>query len=145
MKQLPQQWTLSRAKKEAWNAFSAYIKHRDNYTCFTCGRKGKGSGLHTGHFYPKKIGGVLLRFNELNCHAQCYTCNRHFDGMGMLYSLNHRKKYGSHSDQLLLQKVPESKQFKANRMWYVQLAEWYRQRLDDAQQQAERDLHEAKV
>lgn len=108
MKQL----SLKKAKALAWKACSDYIRERDNWTCFTCGRTGKGSAIHAGHFYPKKIGGFLLRFNEFNIHAQCYSCNRHFDGMGIIYSINYRAKYGPDADVKLLSFVEKSKAYK---------------------------------
>jgi hypothetical protein len=67
--------TISLLKKKLWTVFSKFIRERDKYICFTCGRKGEGVGMHAGHFISKSIGGVALYFNEKNVNAQCYNCN----------------------------------------------------------------------
>lgn len=122
--------TLKKAKAKAWKSFSDYIRQRDNWTCFTCGRKGTGKGMHAGHAYPKKMGGVLLRFDEMNCHAQCYLCNRHLDGMGLVYSIKLREKYGEHADKTILKLLPYSKEFKPNLAWYIAINELYQTKMD---------------
>jgi len=72
--------SISKLKKKLWTVFSLYIRQRDNYICFTCGRKGEGSGMHAGHFIPKSVGGIGLYFHEENVHAQCYNCNINLGG-----------------------------------------------------------------
>ena len=71
---------ISTLKRKLWKVFADFIKLRDNYTCFTCGRKASGSGMHAGHFISKQIGGILLYFHEENVHAQCYNCNINLGG-----------------------------------------------------------------
>jgi 5-methylcytosine-specific restriction endonuclease McrA len=71
---------ISQLKKKLWTVFSQYIRQRDGYICFTCGRKGEGSGIHAGHFISKAAGGLALYFNEDNVHAQCYNCNINLSG-----------------------------------------------------------------
>jgi hypothetical protein len=72
--------SISKLKKNLWTIFSLYIRTRDNYTCFTCDRKGEGSGMHAGHFITKAVGGITLYFHEENVHAQCYNCNINLSG-----------------------------------------------------------------
>lgn len=67
-------------KRKLWKEFSLYIRQRDKYTCFTCGRIGEGSGIHAGHFISKSIGGIELYFSEENVFAQCYNCNINLSG-----------------------------------------------------------------
>ena len=31
--------------------------------------------MHAGHFISNSIGGLGLRYEETNVHAQCYNCN----------------------------------------------------------------------
>lgn len=71
---------ISVLKKKLWKIFSEYIRKRDRFTCFICGRKGEGGGIHSGHFIPKSIGGIELYFNEENVHACCYHCNINLGG-----------------------------------------------------------------
>ena len=50
-----------------------YIRERDKWTCFTCGKIGEGSQMHAGHFISRVKAKVM--FDEKNVHAQCYSCN----------------------------------------------------------------------
>ncbi len=72
--------SISSLKKKLWSEFSLYIRNRDNWTCFTCGRRAEGSGLHAGHFISKSVGGISLYFHEKNVNAQCYNCNINLSG-----------------------------------------------------------------
>lgn len=71
---------ISILKKKLWKIFSQYIRERDKYICFTCGRHATGSGMHSGHFISKSVGGISLYFHEDNVHAQCYNCNINLSG-----------------------------------------------------------------
>lgn len=83
----PKVQSVSQLKKKLWTVFSLYIRQRDKYTCFTCGRIGEGGGMHAGHFVPKSVGGIDLYFDEDNVHAQCYNCNINLGGNQYVYSL----------------------------------------------------------
>ncbi len=74
--------TVAQWKRKLWPIFSLYIRTRDKFTCFTCGRKGTGSGIHAGHFIPDAVGGLALKFHEENVHAQCWNCNLNLGGWG---------------------------------------------------------------
>jgi len=65
--------TITKLKKTLWKYFSAYIRARDGYRCFTCDRYATGAGMHAGHFVPSSMGGLGLRYDEDNVHAQCLT------------------------------------------------------------------------
>lgn len=67
-------------KRKLWIVFSKYIRQRDNYTCFTCGKVATGASCHAGHFIPRAAGGLALFFHEDNVHAQCATCNLFLQG-----------------------------------------------------------------
>lgn len=88
--------TVGKLKKKLWTVFSKYIRERDNYICFTCGRYGEGSGMHAGHFIPKSVGGIALYFHEDNVHAQCYNCNINLGGNQYIYG----KKLGDKAEEL---------------------------------------------
>jgi len=81
-----------------WKYFSLYIRQRDKFTCFTCGRHATGSGMHSGHFISKAIGGNALYFHEENVHAQCYNCNINLGGNQYIYG----KKLGDKAEELYL-------------------------------------------
>ena len=84
--------TPGKLKKELWKVFSAYIRTRDKYTCFICGRRGEGGGMHAGHFIPKSVGGLALYFHEDNVHACCYHCNINLGGNLYEYGIKLGKK-----------------------------------------------------
>ena len=86
--------TVGKLKKKLWKHFSLYIRTRDKYTCFTCGKVAHGSGMHSGHYIPKSVGGVALYFHEKNVHAQCYHCNINLSGNSDIYLQNLVKRYG---------------------------------------------------
>ncbi len=73
-------------KKAAQSSFNAFIRGRDKgLACISCGKMPNfsdhigGSGIHAGHF--KSCGAHSeLRFEELNCHIQCFKCNVHLSG-----------------------------------------------------------------
>lgn len=72
--------SVSSLKKKLWIEFSKYIRNRDQWICFTCGRYAEGSGMHAGHFISKSVGGISLYFHESNVNAQCYNCNINLSG-----------------------------------------------------------------
>lgn len=78
---------LSLLKKKLWKVFSLYIRTRDKFVCFICGRKCEGSGYHAAHFIPKSVGGIILYFHEENVHGCCYHCNINLGGNLWEYGL----------------------------------------------------------
>lgn len=56
-------------------AFSQYIRERDNYVCFTCGRIGsKRDGvMQCGHLMTRSA--YSTRWTEENAFCQCAACN----------------------------------------------------------------------
>lgn len=83
-------WDLRKFKKEFDKIFALYIKERDNWTCFTCGKQARGHGMQNGHYIPRGACGLELYFSEENCHAQCYKCNHELEGNRHVY----REKLG---------------------------------------------------
>jgi 5-methylcytosine-specific restriction endonuclease McrA len=69
--------TVSSLKKKADAVFSKYIRNRDSEDgfaeCFTCGVQKPISQMQAGHFVSRAVN--KLRYDELNVHAQCYSCN----------------------------------------------------------------------
>ena len=64
---------------KADQAFSAYIRERDNWTCQRCKTKYEpgSQGLHCSHFFGRR--NESTRFEPLNCTAICFGCHKHFD------------------------------------------------------------------
>ena len=82
-------------RKKLWPIFSRYIRARDNYKCYTCGKQmAKGeSGCHAGHYVPQSEGN-RLRFDERNVHCQCVSCNSFKRGNLSVYALKLEEQYG---------------------------------------------------
>jgi hypothetical protein len=118
--------SISKLKEKLWKVFSLYIRERDKYTCFTCGRQGSGSGMHAGHFISKRVGGIALYFHEDNCNAQCYNCNINLGGNQWEYG----KRLGE-------KKVEELQHIRRNviEKWseydYLQKIELYQKKLEE--------------
>lgn len=89
--------------EKAWKVFSSYIRERDKYICFTCGRQLDRQTSQAGHFIHAKHTPVY--FNEFNVHCQCLKCNYYGGGMRDVYLRNIQKKYGiEKGDELLAEK-----------------------------------------
>ena len=83
---------IAKLKKEAWRVFSLFIRNRDNWTCYTCGSRIKGAGMHAGHFISRTK--LSTFFDEMNVHAQCYPCNIFKKGNAGEYSYRLVEQYG---------------------------------------------------
>jgi len=78
---------------EAQAAFNSFIRARDaGKPCISCGRHHKGS-WDAGHYRARSVV-PALRFNELNCHAQCVPCNRHMHGNLIEYRIRLIERIG---------------------------------------------------
>ena len=94
MRRKAKKGTLSWYKKELWTIFSRYVRERDGWKCFTCGRFASGSGMHAGHYITRAEAGLRLYFHERNVHAQCYHCNINLSGNSDVYNLRIIEVYG---------------------------------------------------
>lgn len=76
--------------------FSQYIRRRDTSDgfgrCITCGTIIHYDTCDAGHYISRAYFGT--RWNELNVHAQCRSCNRYLDGNGKIYRQILIKRYG---------------------------------------------------
>lgn len=119
---------ISLLKRKLWAVFSAYIKKRDNYTCFTCGAKVESHNCHAGHFIPKSVGGVALYFHPGNVHVQCARCNIWLGG--------HQWEYGQRlgpekvAELQALKNLPPQKWDAERYEWEIN---WYKQLLSELQ------------
>lgn len=73
--------------RKAWKIFSLWIRKRDNFTCFTCGKK--DGIMNAGHFYHN-----YLDFDEQNINCQCSYCNKWLSGNLAIYAERLIEKYG---------------------------------------------------
>lgn len=99
--------THSKAKLQAWKAFSLYIRRRyadsEGYSsCVTCGARKPYIELQAGHFIGGRHTSIL--FNEFNCHQQCAGCNVFGRGMTSRYYDFMLKMYGQEIINELMEK-----------------------------------------
>lgn len=86
--------------KEAQAEFNKFVRLRDRFQpCISCGTYPDDSGLMTGsridagHY--RSVGACPeLRFEELNCHAQCVKCNQHLSGNTVEYRIRLIQRIG---------------------------------------------------
>jgi hypothetical protein len=89
--------------REAQAAFNAYIRERDKgLPCISCGSLPNngdlltGSRIDAGHY--RSTGSCPeLRFEPLNCHAQCVKCNRNLSGNAVEYRIRLIERIGAAS------------------------------------------------
>lgn len=111
-------------KKILWKLVSDRIRERDNYFCFTSGKKVSGSGAHCGHMFPSGSCGALLRYHPKNLHCQSYDENINQGGNGAIYAIKFIQKYGqAEMDKLLKLK---NRTIKADEIFYLNLIDLYK-------------------
>ena len=112
--------------------FSEYIRRRDadsnGYVrCISCGKVIHWKDSDCGHYINRQHNSV--RYDEMNCNAQCRKCNRFDEGNIHGYRKGLIKKYGEKAVELL-----EMKKFnkcKLGKLEINALAEEYRKKLKD--------------
>lgn len=89
--------TIPELTREAQSAVNAYVRARDaNKPCISCQVKTVhkfGGSMDAGH-YRSRGSAAHLRFNVLNIHSQCVTCNRWQSGNVVDYRINLIKRIG---------------------------------------------------
>lgn len=93
--------TIPRLKKEAQQAFNAWVRMRDaDQPCISCGAPPPDlSGMHAGRdagHYRSTGSADHLRYIEDNCHAQCVKCNQWGAGMAVEYRMGLIARIGLH-------------------------------------------------
>lgn len=79
--------------------FSQYIRLSKPNVCVTCYEAKHWKELQNGHFYSR--GRYATRWDEMNCHCQCYKCNVILHGNYISYTKYMLDKYGREAvDQL---------------------------------------------
>ena len=86
--------------KDAEREFNRFVRMRDHgQPCISCGNlpsQKRGGTMDAGH-YRSKGSCPELRFEELNCHAQCVKCNRDLSGNVVEYRIRLKNKIGEKS------------------------------------------------
>ncbi len=90
--------------KSADSNFSKFIRIRDadedgNVHCISCGKIIHWTKADNGHFIKRQH--KALRYNEINCNAQCKECNWLKQGNDIQYAKGLEKKYGPGTVEIL--------------------------------------------
>jgi hypothetical protein len=84
--------TKTQAKKYANMVFSNYIRERDKWTCYTCGKVGSVSDMQCGHLISRYFAATL--YDELNAVCQCQGCNMRHEIDPEIYKQRYILDYG---------------------------------------------------
>lgn len=88
----PKVRSVSSLKKELDSWFSKFIRYRDEGICYTCNLQRHPKEMQNGHFVPRQY--LAVRYDERNCHCQCYACNMLYNGQPSRYAMNLERDYG---------------------------------------------------
>ena len=83
---------LRQLKKELDRVFSLWIRDRDAHRCFTCDKVMSPKESQCGHFISRSH--FNTRYSEINCHAQCVSCNVFKSGNMSEYAERLMNRYG---------------------------------------------------
>jgi len=84
--------SVSQLKKLADKHFSIYIRQRDRGICYTCHKRDEWKYMDCGHYVPRSFNNT--RYDEVNCHTQCKSCNIFKSGNKDVYALRLQQEYG---------------------------------------------------
>lgn len=103
--------TKTKAKKQAWEAFSIYMRTKWNkpgfVECYTCGahtflKERPGKRTTVGHWYEGH--GDITYVNEVYVRPQCYRCNMMLGGNQGEFRDRIRKELGNKKvDELIFE------------------------------------------
>lgn len=114
---------MAKLKETLDMVFAKYIVKRDG-KCITCGST---KDLQCGHFIHRAV--LSLRYSEINCNAQCITCNQFLNGNEEVYEQKLILKWGSSIiDKLRHEKRNHLKMWTAD---YEDKIAYYKQKLKE--------------
>lgn len=107
------------SKMKADREFSRYIRLRDMdkngcFVCISCSKRLPITQADCGHYVNRQH--MSLRYNEMNCNAQCRSCNRYDEGNQQGYRRGLVAKYGEDRVKML-----EAAKYRTNRLSSVEL------------------------
>ena len=98
--------------------FSEYIRLRDSKpfgyrvaVCISCGQVKPYDQMDCGHFIGRTH--MATRFDELNCHCECRSCNRFSADHMIYYQRNLENKIGKEKLDMLIARGHSTKKWTA--------------------------------
>lgn len=131
--------TATKAKKNAWDTFSKYIRLRDSLKtfgnkeqcfCITCGtvRPTWGVGcIQAGHFIPGRGSAVL--FEEEQVNGQCYVCNFRLKGNWVEYERVMIARHGREKVEKMKLMAKENRKYTIQD--YVEIEAKYKAKIEE--------------
>jgi len=112
--------------------FSEYIRRRDSdkdgyIRCISCGKIVYWKESDCGHYINRRHNST--RYDEVNCNAQCRSCNRFDEGNIYNYRKGIIKKYGEQAVELV--EIKKYNHCKLGQFEINVLAEEYRRKLKE--------------
>lgn len=114
--------------------FSEFIRLRDSkrygfehFRCISCGQIKPYSQADCGHYINRQH--MSTRFDEMNCNAQCRSCNRFDEGNMSGYRKGLVEKYGE--QKVLLLELKKSDIRKYSDFEYVVLINYYKKQVKE--------------
>ena len=93
--------------------FSEYIRKRDTnngvFRCISCGKLLPYEQADCGHYINRKH--MATRFDEMNCNAQCRSCNRFDEGNMQGYRRGLVAEYGEQKVLILESKKNTTRKY----------------------------------
>lgn len=118
-----QKASISKLKKKLDAEFSKFIRYRDGGQCYTCTNKNHPKKMQNGHFVPRQY--LAVRYDERNCHCQCYACNMLYGGQPSVYAIRLKRDFGDGIIEEL--ESLRCKTTKLTPMWYEEQIEKYKE------------------
>lgn len=115
--------SVPKLEKDLDIIFSKFIRKRDNYKCFTCGKDGN----EAGHF--KYRSHRSTRWDTRNVNCQCTYCNKYLSGRLDVYALRLSEKYGPGIEEELERKSKVF--FQPTKPWLLEKIEEFKQRFKE--------------
>lgn len=123
---------LSLLKRKLDAIFSKYIRARDGHTCYTCDIRLDPTRSQNGHFVPRQY--LSLRWDEINCHCQCYACNVLYNGQPSAYATRLKADYGEGILEVL--ENARKKVTKLTPEWYEEQLKIFSEKLAELEAEA---------
>lgn len=126
-KKLPE---MRKLRQQLWELCKILTRRTYGNTCFTCGAKNlSGSNQQTGHFIPRSICGLYLRYDLRNLRIQDFRCNISLAGNGSVFYRNLVQENGQeYVDQIFADKLRQTNE---TRQFYTDLIEKYQSLVDN--------------
>ena len=111
-------------RKKLWSAFfSPYVRLKEGYRCYTCGKQLTKETSQAGHFRHKDC----LDFFEPNIHCQGSCCNTYRSGNLAIYAEKLETQYGYGIIQQINKLADEAKPLKRQEL--LDKIEYYKNEL----------------